>query len=93
MVPGAWAAGIAWLVSLGVPAEVTDWLSGLGGKVTGLVALAVVYAVARWVEPRLPAWATYDSTWQGRIRLNAVSSAARCCRKHCAVRRWLETMQ
>src|SRR5207253_10649626 len=45
-----------------------------------------------WVARRLglPAWATYDSTWQGRMRLNAVPAAARCCRKHCAVRRWLE---
>ena len=42
---------------------------------------------------RLPAWATYDSTWQGRMRLNAVPSAARYCRKHCAVRRWLETVE
>lgn len=54
VVPGAWAALVAWLVGLGLPAAVTDWLSGLGGRVTELVALVVVYAVVRWVEPHLP---------------------------------------
>ncbi|MDQ0377957.1 hypothetical protein [Amycolatopsis thermophila] len=58
VVPGAWATLVAWLVSLGLPAFVTDWLTGLGGKVTSLVALAAVYAFVRWVEPRLPAWLT-----------------------------------
>lgn len=54
--PGAWAALVAWLVSLGLPAAVTDWLSGLGGRVTELVALAVVYVAVRYVEPHLPSW-------------------------------------
>jgi hypothetical protein len=56
VVPGAWAALVAWLVGLGVPAAVTDAVSGLGGEVTQLVALAVVYAVVRWIEPHLPSW-------------------------------------
>jgi hypothetical protein len=58
IVPGIWAALVAWLVGLGLPVVVTDWLSGLGGQATQLVALAVVYIVVRVVEPHLPAWLT-----------------------------------
>lgn len=56
VVPGARAALVAWLVGIGLPTAVTDWLSGLGDRVAELVALAVVYVAVRYVEPRLPAW-------------------------------------
>ncbi|MEU0465006.1 hypothetical protein ABZ215_13465 [Amycolatopsis sp. NPDC006131] len=56
IVPGAWATLVAWLVGLGLPDVVTGWLSGLGGRVTELVALVVVYVFVRWVEPRVPSW-------------------------------------
>ncbi|MFJ8815426.1 hypothetical protein [Amycolatopsis thermoflava] len=56
VVPGAWAALVAWLVGLGLPAVITGWLSGLGGAVTELAALVVVYVFVRVIEPRLPAW-------------------------------------
>lgn len=56
VVPGAWAALVAWLVGLGLPTAVTDWLSGLGGDITQLVALGAVYVLVRVIEPRLPAW-------------------------------------
>ncbi|WP_043843489.1 hypothetical protein [Amycolatopsis taiwanensis] len=56
VVPGTWAALVAWLVGLGLPAAVTGWLSGLGGTVTELAALAAVYIAVRVVEPRLPGW-------------------------------------
>lgn len=60
VLPGAWAAVVLWLVSLGLPQSAADWLSseGVATKVVEVATLAVVYAFVRWVEPRLPDWLT-----------------------------------
>jgi len=55
--PFAWSLLVGWLVARGLPHEVTDWLSGLGEQVTNLVIAGALYALGRWVEPRLPSWA------------------------------------
>lgn len=57
VVPGVWAALLGWLASLGAPDVVLDALGGVPGQALVLVALAVVYPLARWVEERLPRWA------------------------------------
>lgn len=56
VVPGLWATLVAWLISLGLPPAVTDAVGGLVDVLVVPAALAVVYAVIRWVEPRVPAW-------------------------------------
>lgn len=56
VVPGLWSALVAWLVKLGVPAAVTDAVAGLGEALVFPAALAAVYALLRWAEPRVPAW-------------------------------------
>ncbi|WP_018682179.1 hypothetical protein [Actinokineospora enzanensis] len=56
VVPGLWAALVAWLVSLGLPTEVVTAVDGLGQIVLVPVALAAVYQAARWVASRSPAW-------------------------------------
>ncbi|GAB3429806.1 hypothetical protein [Actinophytocola sediminis] len=56
VVPTAWSALVAWLVSLGLPAAVTDAVAGLADTLIVPVVLAAVYALLRWVEPRLPRW-------------------------------------
>lgn len=56
VVPALWSTLVAWLVSLGLPPSVTDALAGLGDVLVVPVALAVVYAALRWVEPRVPRW-------------------------------------
>jgi hypothetical protein len=58
VVPGLWSALIAWLVARGLPDAVTGALSGLGSQIIVPVVLAGVYAVLRWVEPKLPPWLT-----------------------------------
>ncbi|RJQ84802.1 hypothetical protein D5S19_16075 [Amycolatopsis panacis] len=58
VVPGIWAAIVAWLVTLGLPASATDWLSGLGNQVLVPLALALVYALLRGLEPAMPPWLT-----------------------------------
>ena len=58
VVPAAWSAVVAWLVTLGLPDFVTDAVSGLGEQVIVPVVLGAVYAGLRWLEPRLPAWLT-----------------------------------
>lgn len=57
VVPGLWAAVVAWLVTLGLPAELAQALAG-GEEFVVSVVLAGVYALLRWVEPKLPDWAT-----------------------------------
>ena len=57
VVPGLWAALVVFLVKqFGLPSGVADWLSSTAvtEAVTNVVALAAVYALIRWVEPRLP---------------------------------------
>ncbi|HYQ62702.1 hypothetical protein [Actinophytocola sp.] len=56
VVPTLWAAGVAWLIRLGLPPAVTDAVAGLVDVLVVPAALAAVYALLRWVEPRLPAW-------------------------------------
>ncbi|TCO64961.1 hypothetical protein [Actinocrispum wychmicini] len=56
VVPAAWAALVVWLTHLGLPPAILDAVSGLGGQVTDLVALAVVYAAVRRAEPHVPPW-------------------------------------
>jgi hypothetical protein len=56
VVPALWSALVAWLVSLGLPPAVTGAVSGLVDVLVVPAALAVVYALLRWAEPRLPAW-------------------------------------
>lgn len=56
VVPTLWAALVAWLLSLGVPAGLLDAAGGLVEPLLVPVALAAVYAGLRWLEPRLPRW-------------------------------------
>lgn len=56
VVPALWSTLVAWLVSRGLPPAVTDAVSGLGELIVVPAALAAVYALLRWVEPRLPRW-------------------------------------
>lgn len=58
VVPGLWAAGIGWLVGLGLPDSVTTAVDGLGQMVLIPAALAVVYPLLRAVEAKLSPWAT-----------------------------------
>lgn len=54
-VPVLWTTFLAWLVSLGVPGGLAEMLSGVGVLLVP-VAVTVVYAAQRWLEPRLPRW-------------------------------------
>lgn len=56
VVPTAWSAVIAWLVSLGAPEWLSTALGGLTDTFVVPVVLATVYAGLRWLEPRIPAW-------------------------------------
>ncbi|WP_409466611.1 DUF6519 domain-containing protein [Amycolatopsis sp. GA6-003] len=58
VVPGLWSALVAWLVSLGLPSSVTDAVAGLGNQVIVPLVLAVVYALLRQLEPKMPPWLT-----------------------------------
>jgi len=58
VVPGIWSALVAWLVSVGAPAAVTDALGAAFEPVIYPLVLAGVYAALRAVEPKLPAWLT-----------------------------------
>ena len=58
VVPALWSALVAWLVSRGLPPAVTDAVAGLVDVLVVPAVLAVVYALLRWVEPRLPTWLT-----------------------------------
>lgn len=60
VMPGVWAVIVLQLAKLGLPESWVDWLStnAVAVKVTDVVALGVVYAFVRWVEPHLPDWLT-----------------------------------
>ena len=60
VLPGAWAALVLWLVSLGLPQSAADWLASetVATKVVEVATLAAVYAFVRWIEPHIPDWAT-----------------------------------
>lgn len=54
--PALWSALIAWLISLGLPEAITNALAGIGEQVLVPIVLAGVYALLRWLEPKLPPW-------------------------------------
>lgn len=56
IVPALWSALIAWLISLGLPEAITNALAGIGEQVLVPIVLAGVYALLRWLEPKLPPW-------------------------------------
>ncbi|WP_190822547.1 hypothetical protein [Saccharopolyspora pogona] len=56
IVPAAWSALIAWLITAGTPDWLTDPLGDAGPTLVVPIVLAAVYALLRWAEPRLPAW-------------------------------------
>ncbi|GGU84959.1 hypothetical protein [Lentzea flava] len=58
VVPGAWAALISGLVSLGAPAYLTDALGNATGLVVLPIVLGVVYPLLRKIEASLPDWLT-----------------------------------
>ncbi len=59
VVPGLWAALVAWAVARwGLPDYVSGWLYGAGAQLVVPAVLALTYAGLRWLEPRLPDWAT-----------------------------------
>ncbi|MEV0057983.1 hypothetical protein AB0H34_46780 [Saccharopolyspora shandongensis] len=55
IVPAAWSALVAYLVTLGAPAWLIDGLGDAGPTLVVPLVLAAVYALLRWAEPRLPA--------------------------------------
>jgi hypothetical protein len=60
VLPGAWAAFVLWLVSLGLPQAFTDWLASesVVTHVVELAAFAAVYGFVRYLEPHIPDWLT-----------------------------------
>lgn len=58
VVPVAWSALVAWLISLGAPAYLTDALGDAGELLVVLIVVGVVYPLARSAETHLPAWLT-----------------------------------
>lgn len=54
VVPAAWSAVIAALVTAGAPAWLVDGLGDAGPTLVVPIVLGVVYALLRWAEPRLP---------------------------------------
>jgi hypothetical protein len=58
VVPGLWAALVAWLISLGLPDSFTSTVSGLGNAVVMPVVLAALYAALRGLEHKMPPWLT-----------------------------------
>lgn len=56
IVPTAWSALVAYLVTLGAPTWIIDALGDAGPTLVVPVVLGAVYSLLRWVEPRLPAW-------------------------------------
>ncbi|MER5388385.1 hypothetical protein [Saccharopolyspora sp. NPDC002686] len=55
IVPAAWSAVIAALVTAGAPAWLVDGLGDAGSTLVVPLVLAAVYALLRWAEPYLPA--------------------------------------
>ncbi len=74
VVPAAWAAVLAWLVKLGLPAEVVGLFGGLADTLIVPVVLGLVLAVIRWLESRLPAW--LSRILMGSARTPAYSAPA-----------------
>lgn len=58
IVPTAWAALVAWLITLGAPGYLTDALGNAGELVVLPVVLGVVYPLLRAIEAHLPDWLT-----------------------------------
>ncbi|MER7014574.1 hypothetical protein ABT324_24380 [Saccharopolyspora sp. NPDC000359] len=58
IVPAAWSAVIAALVTAGAPAWLVDGLGDAGPTLVVPLVLGVVYTLLRAVEPRMPAWLT-----------------------------------
>ncbi|WP_158852840.1 hypothetical protein [Saccharothrix deserti] len=58
VVPVAWSALVAWLISLGTPPYLTDALGGAAELLVVPILVGVVYPLARSVEARLPDWLT-----------------------------------
>jgi hypothetical protein len=61
-VPAAWGAVVAWLLGQGwITPEMAEEIGGWSVGITAALVLASTaawYAVARWLEPHLPAWLT-----------------------------------
>ncbi|AOS64764.1 hypothetical protein [Actinoalloteichus hymeniacidonis] len=55
VIPVWWGSLLAWLVSLGLPTGVITVAEEIGPLLVGL-AIAIWYAIARWLESRLPPW-------------------------------------
>ncbi|WP_190821484.1 hypothetical protein [Saccharopolyspora pogona] len=55
VVPAAWSALVAWLVTAGAPDWLTDPLGDAGPTLVVPIVLAAVYTLLRWAEPRLSA--------------------------------------
>jgi len=58
VVPAAWSALVAYLVTAGAPEWLTQPLGAAGDVLVVPVVLGAVYALLRAVEPHLPAWLT-----------------------------------
>ncbi|MEV5543129.1 hypothetical protein AB0L13_40540 [Saccharopolyspora shandongensis] len=58
VVPAAWSALVAYLVTLGASAWLVDGLGDAGPMLVVPFVLAAVYALLRWAEPHLPPWLT-----------------------------------
>lgn len=57
VLPGLWAAVVAWAIAQGVlPTDWSDEAVLLGQGVLMPIVLAVLYPGLRWLEHRLPAW-------------------------------------
>lgn len=57
VLPGAWAALVAWLVGIGViPADWSIHAIAALQATLGTVAVAAVYPLMRQAEPHLPRW-------------------------------------
>lgn len=56
VVPAAWSALMVYLVTLGAPEWLVDALGDAEHTLVVPLVLAAVYAVLRWVEPRVPPW-------------------------------------
>ncbi|MGW5645075.1 hypothetical protein ACWEV3_41040 [Saccharopolyspora sp. NPDC003752] len=54
IVPAAWSALVAYLVTLGAPTWLVDGLGDAGPTLVVPLVLAAVYALLRRIEPYLP---------------------------------------
>lgn len=54
VVPAAWSALVAYLVTLGAPEWLVDALGDAGHTLVVPLVLATVYVLLRWAEPYLP---------------------------------------